>query len=118
MNKNSNGMNYELLDSGEGAKLERYGEFVLARPDPQAIWAKGLTPEAWAKAHAIFEVSWKKRSEMPDAWVVEIGGLKFEVSLKNFKHTGVFPEHAENWAFIENLLKIENSKLKILNLFG
>jgi len=115
-------MDYELLDSGEKRKLERYGEFLLVRPDPQVVWQKNLSLEIWDKADAVFGTGWKKKSTMPDTWVVEMGGYKFEVSLKNFKHTGVFPEQIENWAFIENSLKIKNSQnnklVKILNLFG
>lgn len=124
-------MQYKLLDSGDGRKLEQYGDFVVARPDPQAIWPAGLSAEVWKKADASFIKSWKKQGDMPEDWTVEIGGLKFEVSLKNFKHIGVFPEHLDNWKWLQNIirpkvgeltqtsaLKIENSKLKILNLFG
>jgi len=111
-------MTYKLIDSGEQRKLEQYGNFVLDRPDPQAIWTKGLRASEWGNADARFEKSWKTNSQIPDKWIAEIGNYNFEISLKNFKHTGVFPEHLENWAFIENCLKIVNSKFKILNLFG
>ncbi len=111
-------MTYKLLDSGEGEKLEQYGDFVVARPDPQAVWVKSLPVVEWEGADATFGNSWKKKEGMPESWVSEVGGLKFQIELASFKHTGVFPEHAENWAFIENELKIQNSKLKILNLFG
>lgn len=111
-------MQYELLDSGEGEKLERTAGFVLVRPDPQAIWRKALPDEEWQKADAIFEKGWKKRGKMPEAWQVEVGGYKFRVSLKNFKHTGVFPEQIENWHWISEKLKAKNEKYKILNLFG
>lgn len=109
---------YELIDSGEGEKLERYGEFVLRRPDPQAIWGK-INPTEWEKADAFFkDGKWKEKKELPKFWNVKIGELVFKIGLASFKHTGVFPEHASNWSWTENLLKIENRKLKILNLFG
>ncbi len=114
-------MQYELMDSGEGRKLERYGDFVLSRPDPQAIWLTSLDQSEWKKADATFDGKWKKSSDMPAEWVVEIGGLKLGVSLKGFKHTGVFPEHAENWKYLISQISYLKSQIqnpKILNLFG
>ncbi len=115
-------MDYELLDSGQGRKLERFGGFVLDRPDPQAIWNKGLPASFWQKADAVFDTKWRKNREMPEKWQISIAGLIFEISLKNFKHTGVFPEQAENWRWLENQLKTKssesNNQPKILNLFG
>ncbi|MEK7642389.1 MAG: class I SAM-dependent methyltransferase [Patescibacteria group bacterium] len=117
-------MEYILLDSGTGRKLERLGSTLLSRPDPQAIWPTFLSSEEWQKADASFHKSWKKKDGVQDNWVVEVGGLQFAVSLKNFKHTGVFPEHVTNWEWIREKLKAlslelkVNSKLKILNLFG
>lgn len=113
-------MQYELLDCGNGAKLEKYGSFVLARPDPQAIWPAFLDASEWKKADATFDSSWKKKPNMNEDWVVEVGSLRFGVNLKNFKHTGVFPEHTGNWKWLEEKSKSEGNapKLKTLNLFG
>lgn len=114
---------YELIDSGEGEKLERYGEYVLRRPDPQAIWLKAL-PGQWSKADCEFHNGkWKINTEVPDSWNVKIGDLIFKIGLSSFKHTGVFPEHVSNWEWIDSILKsiIQNpksSKPKVLNLFG
>lgn len=112
---------YELLDSGEHEKLERFGNVVLARPDTQAIWKKN-EPSAWAKADAVFAFTngkgaWKKNSEIPEAWPVSYGDVSLETKLTNFKHVGIFPEQEPNWAWSKDLI----SKLKepeVLNLFG
>jgi 23S rRNA (cytosine1962-C5)-methyltransferase len=112
---------YELLDSGNFSKLERFGEFTLARPDPQAIWQK-FSPLKWAEAQAVYTKSWKFNSEMPKEWEVEIADFKFKINLSSFKHTGVFPEHAENWNWIEKQVasskETASRKMKVLNLFG
>lgn len=101
---------YELLDSGDGEKLERFGNIVLRRPDPQALWSKVLSPEKWDKASAHFVNSsragvWKKGvdlsdSKLPDSWPVTLSGLTFGISLSAFKHTGLFPEQSENWNWL------------------
>ena len=119
---------YELIDSGEGEKLERFGKIVVARPDPQALWPK-LKPTELEKADAVFfrdeKSGWKINKNVPDNWFIELGGLKFKIHLSAFKHVGLFPEQVGNWEWIEN--KIKNQKLKIkigetrasvLNLFG
>jgi 23S rRNA (cytosine1962-C5)-methyltransferase len=119
---------YELIDSGEGEKLERFGSFVLRRPDPQALWSKCLSPKEWALASASFERvgnsgKWLFKKDVPKMWDIEYGDLWFKISPTPFKHTGVFPEQIVNWKWTQ--LKIENRKLKvqskeitILNLFG
>ncbi len=118
---------YELLDSGNGEKLERFGDFLLRRPDPQALWAKNLSEIEWQKADATFvqngqKAHWVlKNNDMPKKWTAEIAGLKFFIKLSTFKHTGVFPEQVPNWDFIkENVSKVValGKKPKILNLFG
>ena len=108
---------YSLLDSGLGMKLERFGAFVLSRPDPQAIWNKSLSEEEWGKADAVFGTKWEKKNDIPESQVVEVGGFKFKLSLNTFKHTGIFPEQEENWKWIEEKVK-EPNKLRVLNLFG
>lgn len=117
--------NYELLDCGEGYKLERFGDFVLARPDPQAIWAKGKSKEIWDGAHGYFARSgetgkWTTKN-MPDAWEVLFDNITFELRPTSFKHTGLFPEQAVHWDFMAEQIKKakENkSEINVLNLFA
>lgn len=117
---------YELLDSGDGEKLEKFGKVILRRPDPQAIWNKSLPEERWLSFDAIFKKSdqggkWVNKKNVPDKWLVSIGGLNFYLKLGSFKHTGVFPEHAPNWSFVEEKTSRavkENGKASVLNLFG
>jgi 23S rRNA (cytosine1962-C5)-methyltransferase len=116
---------YELLDSGNGMKLERYGEVVISRPETQAIW-KPLRPELWEKAQAVFEwkegkSEWKKNPGVPASWQLSWNEVKFTARLTSFKHTGIFPEQAANWEWIEEQLKgipTDSSSPKVLNLFG
>lgn len=118
---------YELIDSGDGKKLERYGDFVLSRPDPQALWKPHLPYGTWNKADAVFirkgkEVEWKKKATLPESWNIDFGQLTFEIRPTTFKHTGLFPEQLENWTWmgrkIRNTLKTEDRPIKVLNLFG
>lgn len=119
------GKDYELLDSGDGEKLERYGKVVVARPDPQALWNKNLTIDDWRQADAYFkrastDANWSVRRDLPERWPIELSGLQFWIKLSAFKHTGVFPEQAANWDWIRE--KIGSSKksepIRVLNLFG
>ncbi|MDE1975011.1 MAG: class I SAM-dependent methyltransferase [Patescibacteria group bacterium] len=115
---------YELIDSGDGEKLERFGRFVLSRPDPQALWPKRLQEKVWKKADGRFiraaeKGDWSLGSSLPERWPVELGGLKFWVKPTAFKHTGLFPEQAPNWDWLR--LQIERAPAgapEILNLFG
>lgn len=112
---------YELLDSGENMKLERFGEITVARPETQALWAK-QKPELWKSAHATFAFgeakgSWNVKKEMPKSWNVTRGPLTFKAQLTNFKHTGVFPEQEPNWVWIKDQVK-KLGHPKVLNLFG
>lgn len=119
---------YELLDSGEGEKLERFGNIVLSRPDPQALWHKNLEESEWKKADAIFsregnDGNWNIKKGTLDKWSIDFGGLKFIVKPTAFKHTGLFPEQSVNWSWmtdlIENEKKIDaNKDIEVLNLFG
>lgn len=115
---------YELIDSGEGEKIERYGDKILARPDPQAIWPKA-SPYKWSKADAVFGESlsggkgkWKERTKLPDSWPINFGGYVFNIRLSAFKHTGIFPEHKPNWEWIEKVISETKRKISVLNLFG
>jgi len=119
------GKDYELLDSGDGEKLERYGEVVVARPDPQSLWNKNLSESEWEQADAYFtrdsrDANWSVRRDLPDRWPVALAGLKFWIKLSAFKHTGIFPEQVGNWNWIRE--KIDQAKrtepVRVLNLFG
>ncbi len=109
----SNG--YELLDSGEGFKLERFGEFVLSRPDPQALWHQRLPASEWKNAAADFTNTWNYRKTLPEKWQIELGGLKFWIRPSSFKHVGLFPEQSVNWSWLGEKTKKDS---EVLNLFG
>jgi 23S rRNA (cytosine1962-C5)-methyltransferase len=110
---------YELLDSGDGQKLERFGEFTMVRPDPLAIWRPN-GPQAWKNADLTFvrkgeEGSWTY-ARRPDAhWDVSYGDFRFSLKPTSFKHVGVFPEQAPNWEWMRHQLKPKDS---VLNLFA
>ena len=114
---------YELLDSGEGEKLERYGKVVLSRPDPQALWRRNLPLSQWKEADAFFYRSeeksgWKVKMGMPKEWIIELADLKFLIKPTSFKHTGIFPEQATNWGWVREKIKKQDRPIKVLNLFG
>lgn len=113
---------FQVLDAGNGEKLERWGHYVLARPDPQVIWPR--SDEApWRKAQAHYTRSdrgggaWDFQEKLPDRWTVSYGALKFYVRPTGFKHTGLFPEQAANWDAMASLLK-KRSGARVLNLFA
>ena len=123
-------LDYELIDSGDFEKLERFGKYVTIRPEPQAVWDKTMTSGDWEKkAHVKFITQssnsgiWKKLKEMPDQWNIsyELGLQKIilRLGLTSFKHVGVFPEQAVNWDFIyDSVKKIKSAEPKVLNLFA
>ena len=118
-------MNYELIDSGNGRRLERFGDYVLDRPDPEVLWQKALPPSRWNEADAIFKDKWIQNVSMPDKWLMDDGNIKFWVKLSPFKHTGVFPEQAIQWDWINKILKESSSRgldvnkyPNVLNLFA
>lgn len=114
---------YELIDMGDGEKLERWGNVILQRPDPQVIWPKSK-PELWGKADAVYHRSshgggnWEKVKKLPDKWTVAYGPLKFSVKTMSFKHTGLFPEQAVNWDYMMEAIKKAGRPIKVLNLFA
>ncbi len=118
------GKDYELLDSGGEEKLERYGTFVLVRPDPQALWEKKLPAADWEKADAIFvrkgkEGEWNMKSALPKDWEVSFGDLQMVIKTTSFKHTGLFPEQEPNWSWIREVVaSAPDNPPKVLNLFG
>ena len=117
---------YEVLDTGDGEKLERWGNILLRRPDPQVIWPKS-DPKLWEKAQAHYHRSekgggqWEFIEKLPERWVISHGDLQFYVRPTGFKHTGLFPEQAANWVWMSNLCKeraAQGNPPKVLNLFG
>jgi 23S rRNA (cytosine1962-C5)-methyltransferase len=115
---------YSLLDSGKGYRLEQFGKFRIARPDPQCIWSPKLGNREWEHINAIFERDqngkerWNLKTKMPEKWLIRYKGLSFYSKLTPFKHTGLFPEQHLQWDWMEEKIKNKNQKLKILNLFA
>lgn len=116
---------YELIDSGDGEKLERWGKYITRRPDPQALWSKTLPEIDWLKnTSASFDkndkgANWKIKKDLPDSWVISLNNLSFKIKPTPFKHVGIFPEQNDNWSWMMG--KIKDSKrgdLQVLNLFG
>ena len=121
----NNWKDYELLDAGNGEKLERWKDIVLRRPDPQAIWPVDTDNELWNKAHAVYHRSnkgggsWEYLKSFPEEWTVKYRNLTFRISPTNFKHTGLFPEQCYNWDWIMDKVEANKDKeLRILNLFA
>ena len=114
---------YELLDCSDGEKLERWGNYTLVRPDPQAIWSTPRNNPAWADFNARYHRSetgggsWSK-AKLPDAWQVKYGELTFNVKPMNFKHTGLFPEQAANWDWAMEQIRSAGREVSVLNLFA
>ncbi len=126
---------YQLLDSGDGERLEQFGEFIVARPDPQILWSKSVPETEWRTAHAVFERTyedkgnWRTFKKLPEEWPVHWQDLTFLAKLSPFKHTGIFPEQSAHWAWFRKLLEekmrsgsqstaVEAEKPQILNLFA
>lgn len=113
--KTSGWDDYELLDSGDGKRIERYSKFIISKPDPQAIWKLN----GKINADAVFENSnWNKKSTFPGKWEVNYKNLKFWAKLTPFKHTGIFPEQVLNWEYMEEKIKNSKKEVNVLNLFG
>ena len=118
---------YELIDTSMGEKLERWGDMILIRPDPQIIWESDKKNPLWRKADARYNRSntgggqWQCYNKIPAAWKISYGDLNFRVKTMGFKHTGIFPEQAVNWDFTAEKIrkaKAEGREVKVLNLFG
>lgn len=114
---------YELIDCGGGEKLERWGKYLLVRPDPQAIWDTPRTDSRWQKPHGRYARSstgggqWAKK-DVPERWTVDYKGLTFNIKPMNFKHTGLFPEQAANWDFCMEAIENAGRPISVLNLFA
>jgi 23S rRNA (cytosine1962-C5)-methyltransferase len=115
---------YELIDTSQGERLERWGNVVLIRPDPQIIWAGEKTNPLWKDADARYHRSntgggkWQVYKKVPDVWKIHWQDLTFRLKMMGFKHTGIFPEQAINWAFVQEKIKNAGRPVKVLNLFG
>lgn len=115
---------YQLLDAGNGEKLESWNGIILRRPDPQAIWPVDMNRDAWKKPDGFYHRSsmgggeWEFKKKLPEEWTVQYKELTFKVSPTNFKHTGLFPEQAVNWDFMMNKISHANRPIKVLNLFA
>lgn len=114
---------YELIDTGGGEKLERWGKYSLRRPDPQAIWPLYETKE-WKAVSAKYHRSasgggkWEYIGKLPEKWMVSYKELKFYVQPTGFKHTGLFPEQAVNWDWMTEKIKTAKRPINVLNLFA
>lgn len=116
---------YELLDSGDGLKLERFGGYVFSRPESQAMWSRALPASAWSNAHAVFQPSgeesgghWDFKKKVDEKWIMEYGPLKFWAMTTPGRHLGVFPEVASHWDFMMDSVRTAKKPPNILNLFG
>jgi 23S rRNA (cytosine1962-C5)-methyltransferase len=114
---------YELLDSGDGAKLERFGSFIFDRPAPQALWPKSHTA-LWKNAHAVYHRSsagggaWEYKSAVPESWNIQWNELTFMLKATGFGHIGLFPEQQPCWNWINEQVICHPSGFNVLNLFG
>ncbi|MBP3291714.1 MAG: class I SAM-dependent methyltransferase [Clostridia bacterium] len=115
---------YEVIATGDGEKLERWGDLILLRPDPQVIWHAKKPLRSYPGISAIYERSstgggfWKYNKKVPDDFVIGWRDLKFKLKLMGFKHTGLFPEQAVNWSRMMDLIKNSGREISVLNLFG
>lgn len=121
MKTNNEWKDYEIIETGSGEKLERWGGVKLLRPDPQIIWKKSIS-ETKADAHYLRSNTgggkWKILKQMPQEWTIGWRNLKFLIKPMGFKHTGLFPEQATNWATMIDLIKSANRPISVLNLFA
>lgn len=114
---------YEVLDTSKGEKLERWGDFLLIRPDPQVIWNTPKMQKGWKKPNAHYHRSAKGGGEweffdLPQQWSIQYKDLTFQLKPFSFKHTGLFPEQAANWDWFSNLIRSANRPVRVLNLFA
>ena len=117
-----NWKDYELLDTSDGERLERWGKYILIRPDPQIIWSGMKKHPLWKKADAVYSRSggggsWAKKN-IPEVWTIKYKDLGFIIKPMGFKHTGLFPEQAANWDWFSKLISDSGRKIKVLNMFA
>lgn len=114
---------YEILDTSSGEKLERWGDYLLIRPDPQVLWNTPKNHLGWKKKNGHYHRSSKGGGEweffnLPDEWSIRYGELTFRLKPFSFKHTGLFPEQAVNWDWFSSLIRKQKRPLRVLNLFA
>lgn len=115
---------YELIDCSDGERLERWGDVILIRPDPQIIWKTPKLHPLWKKADARYLRSssgggkWEVYKRIPDRWTIDYKELTFNVKPMGFKHTGIFPEQAANWDMVADCIKSAGRPVKVLNMFA
>ena len=115
---------YKILDMANGQKLEKWGNVVLSRPDPQIIWKNKSFPNEWKNANARYNRSntgggaWEYKKRLPESWQVKYKNLTFNIKPMGFKHTGLFPEQAVNWDWTINKIQQSKRNIKVLNLFA
>jgi 23S rRNA (cytosine1962-C5)-methyltransferase len=110
---------YELIDSGQGEKLERFGDFTTRRPDPEALWSKKKSLEKWQQADFSFikNKGWSEKNKKE--WIVEYDNLSFIIKPTSFKHLGLFPEQIENWKWMDRIIRQNKDReISVLNLFA
>lgn len=118
-----NWKDYEVIDTSNGEKLERWGKYILLRPDPQVLWNTPKNNPAWKRLNAHYHRSKKGGGEweffdLPKQWSIHYKDLTFHLKPFSFKHTGLFPEQAANWDWFSDLIKRANRPVKVLNLFA
>ncbi len=117
-------IDYELMDTGGGERLERWGDVILRRPDPQIIWPLQAETGRWKTADGRYQRSssggghWDFRRQLPERWTIGFRELRFYIRPTNFKHTGLFPEQAANWSWMIDLIRQAGRPIKVLNLFA
>ena len=122
MNIANNWNDYKILDMADGQKLEKWGDVVLSRPDPQIIWKDKSYPKKWNEINATYHRSktgggaWEYKKKMPNQWQIKYKELTFNIKPMGFKHTGLFPEQAVNWDWMMDKIKKANRDIKVLNL--
>ena len=116
---------YELLDTGKGEAIERFGPYKLIRPEPQAIWSRTHPDNIWESADAVMVPTqseyggyWEYKKSIKQPWVIDYKGLKSEIRLSKSRHIGVFPEQASQWDWIDEQIRKSKRPLRVLNLFG
>jgi 23S rRNA (cytosine1962-C5)-methyltransferase len=124
MNIASNWKDYKILDMANGQKLEKWGNVILSRPDPQIVWKDKSFPKKWNDANAQYHRSksgggaWEYKKKMPNQWQIKYKDLTFNIKPMGFKHTGLFPEQAVNWDWMMSKIKEAKRPIKVLNLFA
>ena len=117
---------YELLDSGDGVKLERLGSYTFVRPEHQALWSKRLSSDRWQQANAVFRAEageetggrWQIARPLPEQWAVRYKALRFNAHFSSSRHLGVFPEQAAHWDWCAEKIRQAKRPVRVLNLFG